>query len=267
MALVVRRSILKGTLIVVWCMVAVCFYGQVAWAQHPPGHVAGGGVQVSAPPISHGPVFQAPIYHPPIYRPPILQAPIYHAPISVPRISAVPSAGILGTARFRPPWRPVRPRPPVLPVYFPVIFGEPFWGFNSCWWAACDLFPWTFGYSTVSPYEYGPANYVVTPVYETPVYVYGQERPDLPQLYLKNGTILNVTDYWLVDDQLHFTMIEEDGKQPAEHVIRFSELDLQKTVDVNTRRGFRFVLRNESFEEYLRDHPDAPPALVTLPPK
>jgi len=54
----------------------------------------------------------------------------------------------------------------------------------------------------------GPTNYL-SPTYETPVYVYGEERPDLPQLILKDGTILNVTDYWLVDDQLHFTMIEE----------------------------------------------------------
>jgi hypothetical protein len=39
-------------------------------------------------------------------------------------------------------------------------------------------------------------------------------------------------------------------------------LDLQKTVDSNTRRGFRFVLRDEPFEQYLRDHPDgAPPAV------
>jgi len=39
------------------------------------------------------------------------------------------------------------------------------------------------------------------------MYAYGEERPDVPQLFLKDGTILNVTDYWLVDDQLHFTMI------------------------------------------------------------
>jgi hypothetical protein len=89
------------------------------------------------------------------------------------------------------------------------------------------------------------------------VYVYGEERPDLPQLFLKDGTVLNVTDYWLVDDQLHFAMIEEEeyGTKPAEHVIPFDALDLQMTIDANTRRGFRFVLRNEPLEQYLRDHP------------
>jgi hypothetical protein len=97
------------------------------------------------------------------------------------------------------------------------------------------------------------------------VNVYGEERSDLPQLFLKDGTILNVTDYWLVDGQLHFTMIEQNGTKPAEQVIPFDALDLQMTVDANTRRGFHFMLRNEPFEQYLRDHPDAPPSTVTPP--
>jgi hypothetical protein len=69
-----------------------------------------------------------------------------------------------------------------------------------------------------------------------------------------------VTDYWLVDGQLHFTMIEEEGTRPVEHVISFDELDLQKTVDVNTWRGFRFVLRDQPIDQYLSDHPDVEPA-------
>ena len=53
--------------------------------------------------------------------------------------------------------------------------------------------------------------------------------------------------------------------KPEEQVIPFDELDLQKTVDVNTNRGFRFMLRNEPFEQYVRDHPEGPPA--TLKPQ
>ena len=53
--------------------------------------------------------------------------------------------------------------------------------------------------------------------------------------------------------------------KPEEQVIPFDELDLQKTVDVNTNRGFRFMLRNEPFEQYVRDHPEGPPA--TLKPR
>ena len=79
------------------------------------------------------------------------------------------------------------------------------------------------------------------------------------ELYLKDGTIYEVTDYWLVNDQLHFRTAEEGGTKLVEHVIDFDQLDLQKTIDVNTDRGFRFVLRNEPLEDYLRDHPDIGP--------
>ena len=95
--------------------------------------------------------------------------------------------------------------------------------------------------------------------------MYGDEREDRPQLYLKDGTILNVTDYWVVDNQLHFKVIEETGARPVEQSIPFEELDLQKTVDANTQRGFRFLLRNEPFEQYVRDHPEGPPPVVVPP--
>jgi hypothetical protein len=99
------------------------------------------------------------------------------------------------------------------------------------------------------------------------VNVYGEERSDLPLLFLKDGTILNVTDYWLGDGQLHFTLLQENRTKPAEQVIPFDALDLQTTVDANTRRGFHFMLRNEPFEQYVRDHPDAPPSTETPPRK
>jgi hypothetical protein len=162
------------------------------------------------------------------------------------------------------PRRPIRPFPPVLVVYAPpFLFGGPFWGWNSCWSSTCDFYwPLTLGSTSIS--SPGPTSYV-SPVYETPVYVYGDERQDLPQLFLKDGTTLNVTDYWLVDEQLHFTMIEAGEAKPAEHVIPFDALDLQATVDENTRRGFRFLLRNEPFEQYVRDHPEGPPPVVKPP--
>jgi hypothetical protein len=42
-------------------------------------------------------------------------------------------------------------------------------------------------------------------------------------------------------------------------VLPFDALDVQTTTDVNTRKGFRFQLRNESLEQYLRNHPEAEP--------
>ncbi|MGB8115523.1 MAG: hypothetical protein WCF22_17205, partial [Candidatus Sulfotelmatobacter sp.] len=193
MAPLVHRSIVKQVLIVVSCILSVCVLMPTVLAQHAT-------TRTSVTPIRPIPTSPAPIIH----------APVIPSPISAPRMPIASSArGPLGSAGFRPPRRPIRPVPPVLVVYeSPFLLGGPFWGLNSCLWASCDFFwPW-LGFTTIS--SPGPTNYV-SPIYETPVYVYGDERADLPQLFLKDGTILNVTDYWLVDNQLHFTMIEEDG--------------------------------------------------------
>ena len=45
------------------------------------------------------------------------------------------------------------------------------------------------------------------------------------------------------------------------------DLDVQKTVDVNTRRGFRVVMRDEPVEQYMHDHPDLTSPLLELPPQ
>jgi hypothetical protein len=246
----VHRSSAKKFAIVVCCILPVCVSTPVL-AQRTVAPPAGGVVHTSAPPILHTPISPARIMH----------SPIVGAPIFTPRMQTGSYARV-GTTRIFPR-RPIPRFPPVFVLYeSPAFRGGPFWGWNSCWLASCDLFwPWTLDYTTVS--SPGPTNYVYQ-VYQTPEY-YGEERPDLPQLFLKDGTVLNVTDYWLVDDQLHFTMIEEEGGKPVEHLIPFDALDLQKTVDVDTGRGFRFMLRNEPFEQYVRDHPEGPPPLITPP--
>ena len=240
MALSVRSSILTSFLILAFAL-------PLAWAQHGPVRpVGGGGMHISSSPISH-----APAYHGPTYSP-------------SPRYSGfTPRGGTFNTG-FGRPIRPIRPFPPTVIIYYPLILGPaPFWQFNSCWWASCDLF-WTLGSVMVPYYQYSPPNYVVEPpLYEAPVY--GEESRDLPQLYLKDGSILSVTDYWVINDRLHFTMIEAEGAKPVEHDIPFDQLDLQKTIDANTARGFNFMLRNEPVEQSVRDHPDKPPADATPP--
>jgi hypothetical protein len=242
MALFTRRSILDKSIlvrsfhrfrIVAFCAIPVVSTAPQALAQRPAG-----GVHMSAAPVHSTSTHSSPIFR---------------APTITPRISAIRSTDVLGTASFLPPRRPIRHFPPVLLVYeSPFAFGGPFSGFN-CWSANCDLlWPLMFDYVTVSfP---SPANYL-SQSYEAPGFDYGEEGADMPQLYLKDGSILNVTDYWLIDDQLHFTMIQEYGAKPEEEQIPFEALDLQKTVDINTRRGFHFMLRNEPFEQYVRDHP------------
>jgi len=57
-------------------------------------------------------------------------------------------------------------------------------------------------------------------------------------LYLTDGTVHVVGDYWVADGRLHYKT--SDG---AENVIEMSQLDLQRTVDVNASRGVDFTLR------------------------
>lgn len=249
------RSILRELLLAVSAFLVL---SSLVSAQHPVvpvPHPPAPTVHVPAPPIYHSPIFQAPVM-----RPPVMYAPVY-GPTRIPTVSSV---GALGLPYAHPPMRPIRPKPPVVFVYsLPFLARGPFLEFDMCLWTTCDLFwPWAPGYTSVS--SPGPINYVPQ-VYETPVYVYGYEREDTPQLFLKNGGILNVTDYWLVDDQLHFTVIEQAGTKPVEQSIPFDALDLQKTVDSNTARGFRFVLRNEPVDQYVRDHPDGVPPVAAPP--
>ena len=245
-----RRSILESLPVLVGVLIVLSL---LASAQRTVG------------PVAHPPAAPVRIYAPPIYRAPVIQTPIVRAPAiyAGPRNVFIPGAArgiVLPPVR---PIRPIRPFRPVLLIYSPPFFFGGLWPFNLCWWSNCDTFsPWTFGtFSLSSP---GPVNYV-TQVFETPVYGYGSEGEDLPELDLEDGTILNVTYYWIVDDQLHFKIAEETGTKAVEHSIPFTELNLQKTIDVNTRRGFRFVLRNQPFEESVRDHPEGPPP-IAIPP-
>jgi hypothetical protein len=245
------RSIFKKLSIVVSALFALPSLVSAQRPAVPVPHPPAAPVHVSAPFV----------YHAPVIPPPIMRSPGIYAPISTPlRSGTVPFGG----AVVRPPLRPIRPWRPVFFIYAsPFVFGDPFWRFNSCWPANCEQFwPLTFGAFEVS--SPGPVNYVVQ-ASEAPVYVFGNEREDTPQLFLKDGTILNVTDYWVADNQLHFTMIEEAGAPAVEHSIPFDELDLQKSIDANTRQGFRFVLRNEPAAQYIRDHPEGPPPLAVPP--
>jgi hypothetical protein len=247
---VLRDLILwKKSLFVAFLFVLSCMTAALAFAQHPVVH-PGGGAHAGAMPHM---------------VPPRLVSP----PIHQPRVITAPPASEAAARGFGP-------RPIFFSRRHEFFFGEPYYGFGanlwleSYWWMNCGSFwTWEFGCYGLPTYPLAYENFVPPPPPETRVYVYGAERHDQVQLFLKDGRIYNVTDYWFVNNQLHFSMVEEfeDGAvRPAEHVIGFDELDLQKTIDVNTRRGFRLVMRDEPWQQYLREHPDAnPPAIA--PPK
>ena len=164
------------------------------------------------------------------------------------------------------------------------FFGAPFFrfgvglGFNSLWWPTCgpslgwgfDCYPTPFygyGFGGYGFGGYGFENYATPQTYEYPAYLYGGDERDLIWLYLKDGTVYGVTDYWLVNGQMHFSMVEDDPTKQAEHEFPYDELDVQKTIYVNTHRGFRIVFRDEPWQQYLKDHPDLTPPDVPPPQK
>jgi hypothetical protein len=265
------RSGLRATPFAIFCaLVLACSTGSPAFAQHAGGH-AGGAGHVSPPPA----------YHPPVSRPIIpMRSPLagpgsrtgFTSPI---RIYSPPSFAVgypFTRRRISPrfPFHPIAPVP-IVPPYNFGLFGIPFfglgfgWGFNSGVWTGCDQFwMWGYGCNGLPLYESGP-EYNVFPLEPSlpqpqweiqtwPAY-YAGENPAHVELYLTDGTVYSVTDYWLVNGELHFKVIEENGTKVVEHTIDFNQLDLQKTIDVNTARGFRFVLRNEPIEQYLKDNP------------
>jgi hypothetical protein len=125
--------------------------------------------------------------------------------------------------------------------------------------------PWGFDCYSSALYGFGFENYVTLPTYEDSLYLYGGAERDLVWLYLKDGTGYGVTDYWLVNGQMHFSLAEDDPTKRAEHAIPYDELDVQKTIYVNTHRGFRIVFRDEPWQQYLKDHPDLTPTDVPPP--
>ena len=240
-----RSSMHGKILLVVTCALTFLWLQTpIATAQHRGSHPGGGGVPTGAP---H--VFVPPASPPTIPRPPFIAGP---HPLGA-------------DARFR-----FRPRPINVFVFRGrFFFGAPCFRFgvgfgcNSFWWPNWNLcWGWGFYCNTLPFTGYGFENYVTLQPYEVPVYPYGPGPREQVWLYLKDGTGYSVADYWFVNGQVHFIAFEEGGAKSVEHLIGFDELDLQKTIDVNTRRGFRVVMRDAPLEQYMRDHPDATPPLL-----
>jgi hypothetical protein len=264
-------SSLKKILIVATCGLAFACVQTSALAQHAGGHVGGGGHP------SGGGRMSAPA------SAPISRPRGFVGPRGVGPHAAGPRLAGMGPRGFGFRQRPInvfRRRQ---------FFGAPFFrfgvglGFNSLWWPTCgpslgwgfDCYPTPFygygfggyGFGGYGFGGYGFENYVTPQTYESSVYLYGGDERDLIWLYLKDGTVYGVTDYWLVNRQMHFSMVEDDPTKLAEHMIPYDELDVQKTIYVNTHRGFRIVFRDEPWQQYLKDHPDLTPPDVPPPQK
>jgi hypothetical protein len=74
-------------------------------------------------------------------------------------------------------------------------------------------------------------------------------------LFLKDGTVYAVTDYWIADNKLHY--ITNYG---GENSIPLDQIDIQRTVDVNAKRGINITLRPTPQSQAAPGPPDAQPA-------
>lgn len=235
---VLRFSIFRKILILVACVVCCAwFHTPIALAQHP-GHVGGGGHFRVAVPIRAPHVAAAAAPHPMFLRP----------------VGGVPERPFL-----------IFPR-----LFFSRAPFFTYWDrFDSSWWLYCGPI-WGVNLACNDLFLSAPSteHYLAPPLtYETPVYVYSLDGHPLVHLFLKDGAAYSVNDYWFVGKEIHFTMLDETATKSVEKAIAFDNLDAQRTIDVNSRRGFRVVMRDEPIEQYLRDHPDLTPPLLEPPPK
>ena len=93
------------------------------------------------------------------------------------------------------------------------------------------------GYENTPSNEFNPSRYAYPP--EEPAYVGGGSSSDTSVvLFLKDGTVYAVTEYWVADNKLHYVT-----NYGGENAIDLDTIDMQRTVDVNAKRGITITLR------------------------
>ena len=82
-------------------------------------------------------------------------------------------------------------------------------------------------------------------------------------IYLKDGTTYAASDYWLQGGQLHYTV-----NYGGESTLSMDEVDLQRTVDENARRGIHFSLKpnpSRVSSQPRQNQDNAAPAMAPAP--
>jgi hypothetical protein len=67
-------------------------------------------------------------------------------------------------------------------------------------------------------------------------------------IYMKNGAVYSARDYWIVDDELNYILM--DG---AQHAVDLDRVDLPRTNTENAKSGVKFIFKSE-------------PSVPTVPP-
>jgi len=71
-------------------------------------------------------------------------------------------------------------------------------------------------------------------------------------IYMKNGAVYSVRDYWMSDDELNYILM--DG---AQHAVDLERVDLPRTNTENAKSGVRFIFKSEPSI--------APPPAISVP--
>lgn len=105
----------------------------------------------------------------------------------------------------------------------------------------------SFGGSLDSPATEGSSN---------PNSITGNVADSTPTalVYLKDGTMYTASDYWLADGKLHYVT-----SYSTESIVDMDEVDLQRTVDENAKRGVTFRLKP------TQNGPTAAPSVTPAP--
>jgi hypothetical protein len=116
-------------------------------------------------------------------------------------------------------------------------FGAPLlWGPGwPAWYSGfADSYGLPYGYSL--PYDHGLTYNSASTGTSTPTNA--ENSSAILLLYLKDGTMYWVRECWLANGELHCTATDR-----SERIIGLDEIDFQRTVDENARRGVPFTLK------------------------
>ena len=146
-------------------------------------------------------------------------------------------------------------------------FGDPFW--YDPWWGAGPAYGYGYyGYPNSYVYGYPDSGYYapddnsnqppdqdnqnqydqenlngnwVTPNGPSPALAPNSSNLAVPILiYMKNGSILTVRDYWMIDGELHYILMSG-----AQRTVNLESVDLPRTNTENAKSGVKFIFKSE----------------------
>ncbi len=170
-------------------------------------------------------------------------------------------------------------------------FGDPFW--YDPWWGVGPAYGYgSYGYPNSNVFGYPDSGYYapddnsapppqqddqydqndqgspngnwVTPNGPSPSLAPNSSNFAVPVLiYMKNGSVLTVRDYWMIDGELHYILMSG-----VQRTVNLERVDLPRTNTENAKSGVRFIFKSEPSVPPPADpnaEPGSPNAPATAP--